>query len=81
MPREGHDQVQRYKRGRDRHFYPRAPGGARLAELDKEIARLMISIHVPREGHDYPDKVIEMENMDFYPRAPGGARHKGRACF
>ena len=52
MPREGHDFVQPFQRGRIGKFQSTCPArGTTLARLMEQYG-ISISIHVPREGHD-----------------------------
>ncbi len=74
VPREGHDPIPPTSYRTVRHFYPRAPGGARLPRRHRLQPRNEISIHVPREGHDCQRPCTSGSRRYFYPRAPGGAR-------
>ena len=52
VPQVGHDAYLQDRYTTVYHFNPRAPGGARPAQLPF-IEHFCISIHVPQVGHDY----------------------------
>ena len=59
-----------------RHFYPRPPGGGRLATVFRTSKGQSISIHALRVEGDGKTTLPRSTTRDFYPRPPGGGRQR-----
>ena len=73
-PRAGRDLVVTIGVKVFKHFNPRAPCGARLADMQTFVLWFLISIHAPRAGRDAYRGFSATSSIHFNPRAPCGAR-------
>ena len=74
VPREGHDGRAHGPYRPAGHFYPRAPGGARLSALSGAGQTEIFLSACPGRGTTGQAQRLRCRNPNFYPRAPGGAR-------
>ena len=61
------------------NFYPRSPCGERLVDIQKNMVKVLISIHALLAESDIVQIAKNYTELNFYPRSPCGERRPAAA--